>query len=409
MFRRNIETAVEKALTDTPVVLINGARQTGKSTLVQASANRTQAQYLTLDDAATLHLASSDPTGFIRNLQRPVVIDEIQKAPDLFPAIKLTVDRHRQPGQFLLTGSSNILTLPNLSESLAGRMEVIPLHPLSAGELAGRIEGFIPRLFRRTTEPWKATPDPLPISVRLVRGGYPEAVDRPIDARRDAWFGSYVSTLLQRDVRDLARVEGLHALPNLLRLVTARSAGLLNMSDVGRDAGLPHSTLSRYLSLLECVFLIHRVPAWSHNLGQRLVKAPKIHLLDPGLALHLIGADETRLSADRMLLGRMLESFVVGEVRKQLSWASPGTGLHHYRTSAGSEVDIVLEDRQGALCGIEVKASATVGPSDFSGLKALRDQVGERFRTGVILYLGDQILPFGDDLWLLPVEALWMT
>lgn len=409
MFRRNVETAVENALSDTPVVLVNGARQTGKSTLVQAWASRIHAQYLTLDDAATLHLASSDPTGFIRNLQRPVVIDEIQKAPDLFPAIKLAVDRHRQPGQFLLTGSSNVLTLPSLSESLAGRMEVIPLHPLSAGELAGRIEGFIPRLFRRVAEPWKATPDPLPINERLVRGGYPEAVDRTIDSRRDAWFGAYVSTLLQRDVRDLARVDGLHALPNLLRLVAARSSGLLNMSDVGRDAGLPHTTLGRYLSLLESVFLIHRVPAWSHNLGQRLVKAPKIHVLDPGLALHLIGADETRLSADRMLLGRMLESFVVGEVRKQLSWASPGTGLHHYRTSAGSEVDIVLEDRQGALCGIEVKASATVGPSDFSGLKALRDQFGDRFRTGVILYLGDQILPFGDDLWLLPVEALWMT
>lgn len=210
-------------------------------------------------------------------------------------------------------------------------------------------------------------------------------------------------------MRDLARVEGLHALPNLLRLVAARSSGLLNMSDVGRDAGLPHSTLSRYLGLLESVFLVHRVPAWSHNLGQRLVKAPKIHVLDPGLALHLVGANEARLSADRMLLGRMLESFVVGEVRKQLSWASPGTALHHFRTAAGSEVDIVLEDRQGALCGIEVKASATVGPSDFNGLKALRDQVRDRFRSGVILYLGDQILPYGDDLWLLPVEALWMT
>jgi predicted AAA+ superfamily ATPase len=407
MYRRNIETSVENALSDTPVVLVNGARQTGKSTLVQAWASRTQAQYLTLDDAATLHLASSDPTGFIRNLPRPVVIDEIQKAPELFPAIKLAVDRHRQPGQFLLTGSSNILTLPILSESLAGRMEVIPLHPLSAGEIAGHSEGFLPRLFRRSTGPWKASPDPLPITARLVRGGYPEAVQRTNQARRDAWFGSYVSTLLQRDVRDLARVEALHALPNLLKLVAARGAGLLNMSDVGRDAGLPHSTLSRYLSLLEHVFLVHRVPAWSHNLGQRLVKAPKIHVLDPGLALHLVGADETRLAADRMLLGRMLESFVVGEVRKQLSWASPGTGLHHYRTSAGSEVDLVLEDRQGALCGIEVKASATVGPSDFNALKALRDQFRDRFRSGVILYLGDQILPYGDDLWLLPVEALW--
>lgn len=192
MLRRNIERSVEDALADTPVVLVNGARQTGKSTLVQAWANRTKAQYLTLDDAATLHLASADPTGFIRNLQGPVVIDEIQKAPDLFPAIKLAVDRNRQPGQFLLTGSSNILTLPRLSESLAGRMEVIPLHPFSAGELVGCVEGFITRLFRRSDKPWKADPDPLPISARLVRGGYPEAVERTNESRRDAWLGSYV-------------------------------------------------------------------------------------------------------------------------------------------------------------------------------------------------------------------------
>lgn len=408
MIRRNIESALALALSDTPVVLINGARQTGKSTLVQAWATQANAQYLTLDDAATLSLATSDPSGFVRNVQKPIVIDEIQKAPELFPAIKLAVDRDRRPGQFLLTGSGNILTLPRLSESLAGRMEVLPLHPLSAGELSERVEGFVPRLFEGVPGSWKPRMDPEPIVERLVRGGYPEAVQRSDAARRDAWFGSYVSTLLQRDVRDLARVEGLHALPNLLKLIAARGSSLLNMSDIGRDAGLPHSTLTRYLSLLESVFLVHRVPAWSHNLGQRLVKAPKIHILDPGLALHLLGADDARLTSDRMLLGRMLESFVVGEIRKQISWASTGTSLHHYRTSAGSEVDIVLEDRKGALCGIEVKASASVGASDFTALKTLKEQFPDRFKAGVILYLGDQVLPFGDGLWLLPMQSLWM-
>jgi len=280
MRRRNIQTAVERALSDTPVVLLNGARQTGKTTLAQELATQRCARYFNLDDAATLASAAGDPYGFIRNLTGPVVIDEIQQAPALFPAIKLAVDRDRQPGRFLLTGSANVLTLPRLSESLAGRMQIIPLFPFSAGELAGRIEGFIPRLFAGTigqSQPNSADQD---LAARLVRGGYPEATERTAEDRRGAWFAAYISTILYRDVRDLARVEGLHALPNLLKLLAARSSGLLNVADVGRDAGLTHTTLTRYLSLLETVFLIHRLPAWSPNLGKRLVKAPKLHLVD---------------------------------------------------------------------------------------------------------------------------------
>jgi len=407
VIRRHIEDAIEEALSDTPVVLLNGARQTGKTTLAQSIADRTGAQYFTLDDAATLGLAAGDPNGFIRNLKGPVVIDEIQKAQELFPAIKLAVDRDRQPGRFLLTGSANILTLPRLSESLAGRMEIIPLFPLSAGELAGHREGFIPLLVEGKVGQSKLRRDKTDLAGTLVCGGYPEARQRTIGARRSAWFASYISTLLQRDVRDLAQVEGLHALPNLLKLLAARGSGLLNMSDVGRDAGLPHSTLTRYVALLETVFLLHRLPAWSHNLGQRLVKAPKLHLIDSGLACHLLGVDALRIEEDHPLLGRLLESYVVAELRKQISWVAPGMGLYHYRTAAGSEVDVVLEDRSGNVCGIEVKASATVRPSDFAALKALREQLPKKFRTGVVLYSGDQVVPFGDQLWLMPVDALW--
>lgn len=394
-------------MADTPAVLINGARQTGKTTLAQAIAAGFRAQYFTLDDAATLASAAGDPAGFVKNLTGPVVIDEIQKAPDLFPAIKLAVDRDRQPGRFLLTGSANVMTLPRLSESLAGRMEVIPLFPFSAGELSGVRESFLPRLFGGTIAKAKPSGAREDLPSRLARGGFPEATQRQAEDRRAAWFSSYISTLLQRDVRDLARVEGLQAMPNLLKLLAARDSGLLNLADVGRDAGLPHTTLTRYLALLETVFLVWRLPAWSTNMGKRLVKAPKLHLLDTGLGCHLIGADARRLKEDRPLLGRLLESFVVAELRKQISWTDPRVTLHHFRTVTGSEVDVILEQPDGSVAAIEVKASSTVAASDFSALRALRDRLRKRFVAGVVLYLGEQTLPFGDQLWVVPAPALW--
>jgi hypothetical protein len=407
MLARNIAPSIQSAMADTPVVLLNGARQTGKTTLARAIAEKTGAEYFTLDDSATLALAAGDPAGFIRNLNGPVVLDEIQRAPDLFPAIKVSVDKNRRPGRFLLTGSANVMTLPRLSESLAGRMEVIPLFPFSTGELAGTREKFVTRLFDGTIAKTKLTSTQHDLAARVIRGGYPEAVQRKAEDRRSAWFASYISTILQRDVRDLARVDALHQLPNLLKLLAARTSGLMNLADIGRDAGLPHTTLTRYLALLETVFLVHRLPAWSPNLGKRLVKAPKLHLIDTGLACHLIGADVRRISEDRALLGRMMETFVVGELRKQLSWMAPHTSLYHFRTATGSEADVVLEKSDGSVAGVEIKASATVTASDFTALQALRDQLGKRFQAGIVLYLGDNVVPFGDKLWLVPLPALW--
>jgi predicted AAA+ superfamily ATPase len=407
MIRRNIQSRIQDALADTPVVLLNGARQTGKTTLVQSLAGKLSAEYFTLDDVATLALARGDPAGFITNLTGPVVIDEIQKAPELFPAIKLAVDRNRKPGRFLLTGSANVMALPRLSETLAGRMEIVPLLPFSAGEINGVPETIIHRLFAADFARWKRKSSKLSLVERVVRGGYPQAVEREDGARRSAWFASYISTLLQRDVRDLARVDALHALPNLLKLLAARSAGLFNLSDVGRDARLPHSTLTRYLVLLEALFLVHRLPAWSTNLGKRLVKSAKLHIGDSGLACHLIGADAARFKHDPSLFGKIVESFVVGEFLKQASWGEPQVSLYHFRTAGGVEVDLILEQANGTITGVEVKASATVTPADFFGLQSLRDQLGKRFSAGVVVYTGDQTIPFGDRLWALPIENLW--
>ena len=409
MIRRNIQARIEAALADTPVVLLSGARQTGKTTLVQALADTRGAAYFTFDDIATLASARGDPTGFIRDLTGPVVLDEIQKVPELFPAIKLAVDRNRKPGRFLLTGSANVMMLPRLSESLAGRMEVIPLFPFSSGEIEGVSETFIRRLFAGDVNKGKQKKANFTIIERVARGGYPQAVEREDPSRRSAWFASYISTLLQRDVRDLARVDALHALPNLLKLLAARTGGLFNLSDVGRDARLPHSTLTRYLVLLEALFLIHRLPAWSVNLGKRLVKAPKLHIADSGLACHLVGADGARFQQEPSLFGRIVESFVVAELMKQASWSDAPVSLYHFRTSAGVEVDLIIEQADGTIASVEVKTSATVGAGDFSGLQVLRDQLGRRFRAGVVLYSGEQRLPFGDKLWALPIENLWSS
>jgi len=274
-------------------------------------------------------------------------------------------------------------------------------------DLVGVTERFLLRLFAGSIGRLKPPSAPDDTATRLTRGGYPEATQREADDRRAAWFASYISTILQRDVRDLARVDALHTLPNLVKLLAARAPGLLNLADLGRDASLPHTTLTRYLALLEAVFLVHRLPAWSRNLGQRLVKAPKLHLVDAGLACHLLGADARRLSEDRPLLGRLLESYVVGELRKQVSWADPRISLYHYRTATGSGVDVVVEKPDGSVAAIEVRASATVSATDFAALKALRDQLGGQFRAGVVLYLGEQIVPFGDKLWLVPAASLW--
>ncbi len=410
MYQRNIEQHIKTALKDTPVVFLNGARQTGKTTLAQKIAQDVpSATYLTLDDAAVLAAATHDPAGFLQGLGT-AVIDEVQKAPALFPAIKASVDRDRKPGRFLLTGSANILLLPKVSESLAGRMEIVSLWPLSQGELEGVQENFISRLFKST--PFRAgqiTSRKNDIGQKVLRGGFPEAVGRKDAERRRAWFGSYLTSILQRDVRDLAHIEGLSDMPRLLSILAARIGGLLNMADISRAIGIPHSTLKRYLTLLETTFLVRTIPAWSANHGKRLVKASKLYLCDSGLGAYLSGVNQLTYQDSSPQKGPLFENFVLAELLKQASWSDTPVTAWHFRTATGTEVDFIIEAADGRLAGLEVKASSTVRSDDFEGLKELAHHLKARFVQGVVLYAGDTIVPFGDCLWAIPIEALWRT
>lgn len=406
MFKRNIEIELHAALADTPVVLLNGARQTGKSTLAQDYAKASSVRYVTLDDATQLAAASTDAQGFLDGLGDRAVIDEVQKAPELFPAIKMSVDQDRRPGRFLLTGSANVLLLPQISESLAGRMELITLWPLSQGELHAQQERFLDEVFAERL-PELRDSNAFDLKDAVLAGAYPEVIQRPAGKRRDAWFSAYITALLQRDVRDLANIDGLTDMPRLLSLLAARVSGLLNMSELSRSSGIPNSTLKRYLSLLQATFLFQPLPAWSSNLGKRLIKSPKTHLIDSGLAAHLAGVTRQSLDRDAMFFGHLLETFIVGELRKQIGWSDSRIRLYHYRTTTGREVDILLEDAAGRLVGLEIKASSTVVQKDFSGLNALSEDVGHRFVRGIVLYAGDQSVSFGERNVALPVSALW--
>lgn len=404
MIERAIKSRILEAFTDSPVVLINGARQTGKSTLVQAL--QPGRRYLTLDDPAVLAAARSDPFGFINSLNEPVSLDEIQRAPELFLAIKASVDKDRSPGRFLLTGSANVLLLPQLSDSLAGRMETIELHPLSQTELAKQSTSLIDLFFEGNFESSYQFNRKQFID-RILAGGYPEVIKRTSQNRRTAWFDSYLTTILQRDVKDISQIDGLTELPRLVELLAIRSGGLLNFAELSRSSAIPQTTLKRYMTLLETLFLIHQVPAWSSNLGKRLQKSPKLFLSDYGLMAHLQGKDSQQMQDALGLPGDLVEAFVHAELIKHQTWSDLHTRLMHYRTSTGMEVDFVLENRRKELVGIEVKAATTVISKDFNGLRHLRETTPGQFKRGLLLYTGEQVVPFDQQLLAVPMGVLF--
>lgn len=417
MWNRNLTTEVLASVSDTPVVFIDGARQTGKSTLVQAVARGPHpSRYFTLDDATVRAAVVADPTGWLAAQSGPIVIDEVQRAPGLYLAIKAAVDRDRRPGRYLLTGSADALLLPRLADALVGRMARLTLWPFSMGECARLAQplaaaahpvDFVAQLFAgQPTFSSTIGADRSATVQAVCAGGYPEALQRAAGRRREAWFDNYVTTILQRDIPDMTRIADADQLRRLLALVAVRTAQLHNGAEMARTLGMPHTTLDRHLALLHAVYLVQSLPAWTSNLGKRLVKSPKLMLTDTGLAAHLCGLNADRLQKQPQLFGPLLETYVAMDLRKQLGWSAVHAQLFHFRDHGGTEVDLLLEDRSGGVAAIEVKAAGQVGTQEFKGLRVLRDLLGERFRSGVVIYLGDQAVPFGDRLWAVPLQAI---
>lgn len=408
MLKRALEGPLRAALSDTPVVMLVGARQTGKSTLAEVLIEDGSATYSTFDDPTVLSAARADPTGFVEGLGDTAVLDEVQRVPEIFLPIKASVDRDRRAGRFLLTGSANPLFVPEVAEALAGRMEILTLWPFSQAELEETDGTVLTELLFGSQRPKGLAPVKREdLADRIVRGGFPEAVEREEKRRRDQWFSSYLTTILERDVRSMTDISRLEEMPTLLTALALRSRGHSNKSALSQDLGIPVSTIDRYLVLLERIYLIKRLPGWHNRLGPRLVKSPKLLLSDSGLLCHLLRWDRERLLSDSTSFGLALESFVGIELAKAADLDTGDPRLMHYRTSKGVEIDFVIEAADGRVAGIEVKASSTVEAADFRRFDRLRETLGSRFVRGVVFYTGDRVVPFGKDLAAWPVSLLW--
>ena len=441
-YPRYIGQRLAEALADSPVVLIQGPRQCGKTTLAQmlcapASLNRRDAlkvsggpspgfltaetrnyAYISFDDDVARAGAEADPMGFVGDLPEKVILDEVQRLPALFTALKMEVDRNRMPGRFVLTGSADVLRVPTIPDSLAGRLEVIRLHPLAQGEIAGErslgpasdsFPDFLDALFGRGFKTRRTARLGRELCERIAAGGYPAALARPPGPRRANWYRNYLDAQTQRDVRDLARIRTLEELPRLLALSAAQTAGLFNVSELAAPFQISRPTIRDYIVLLERVFLLERLSPWHSNRLSRLVKTPKLHMGDTGLACALLGVDAADLAADRALLGQLLETFVFQELRRQASWRQDFFTFFHYRDRDKTEVDIVIERGTRAVAGVEVKAGATVTAADFRGLRKLKAATGSRFAGGAVMYDGEMCVSHGDGLYAVPIRRLWET
>lgn len=405
IYPRYIQPRIVDALADTPVVLLSGPRQAGKTTLVRQFAGEKR-KFITLDDESTLLAARQDPVGLIRSLDC-AVIDEVQRAPALLLAIKKSVDEDRRPGRFLLTGSANLMALPTVADSLAGRMETLTMLPLAGCEIqssAGRwIEGVFEGRIPTTKHPEVGDK----LLDKVLRGGYPDAIARETPRRRNAWARQYVDALIQRDVRDIASIDKLDQLSRLLNALAQMAGQLCNFTQLGGQVGLDSKTANKYLAVFEQMFLLRRVQPWSGNRLSRIVKTPKIQFIDSGLLSTLVDLNEVSATRNRSLFGRVLESFIYSELLKQATWAEQNYSLHTYRDKDQVEVDFVLETPAGQIVGVELKAAASVNAGDLAGLKKLATLAGDKFVAGAVLYDGGDTLPIGDRLWAVPISTFW--
>jgi hypothetical protein len=411
---RHVSEQIDEAREWARVTLIHGPRQAGKTTLAHQISHRLDGTFATLDDPSMLEAARSDPVGFVTQ-PTPLVIDEIQRAGDpLVIAIKRAVDLDPTPGRFLITGSTNFLTVPTISESLAGRLAIIELWPFSQGELArADPETFVNLAFEQP-EVLRAGPPGLTTRDQyfksICEGGYP-ALTNFTSRQRRGWYGNYLRTVVQRDIVELADIRRADSIAPVLSTAAALTGQELNVARLARGAGIDPRTAAGYLSWLATVFLVHRVPMWSRNLSTKQAKSAKLYVADSGLAAHLAGKDPVALARPTdTSVGGLVETFVVNEVAKQLGWNQPEARLHHYRDHRGPEVDLILEAPDGRVVAIEVKAAISPGPGTARWLKWLRDRLdllGNDFVHGFVLHTGPNRASLGDRLTLLPIEALW--
>ncbi len=407
MYSRNLKSKLEEALKRSPVLLLTGARQTGKTTLMKEIGTEKGYNYVSFDQSAAIQAAQEDPEGFIGGLKKPVILDEVQRAIEFFLPIKADVDEQRIAGRYCLTGSANPLLLARIGDSLAGRMELYSLYPLSQGELINKKEDFIAAVFNEPILFFEGEGiSREELCAKLATGGYPMAQGIG-EKGRAHMFGSYITSILERDVRDISNIVAFRELENILELLAIRVANLHNISDISRSTNLPHTTLTRYIALLESLFLINFLPPWGKNLTDRLVRSPKVYLVDSGLLTYLLHINEKKMLMDPRQTGNIFENFVVSELIKQATWSEQSVRLFHFRSQKGAKVDIVLEDTMGTIVGIEVKYNDSITSSDFKGLHYLRELAGDKFLKGVVLYTGKTTIPFGKDLFALPIDSLW--
>jgi predicted AAA+ superfamily ATPase len=406
-YPRYLTPRLREALADTPAVLIHGPRQCGKTTLARMVGEPSGYQYVSFDDDAVRTAARGDPIGFVAGLPPHSILDEVQRVPEIFTSLKAAIDQRRSAGRFILTGSANVLLVPALADSLAGRLGLLRLHPLAQCELSQRRPRFLDALFKGGFRTAIAKPLGAELAQRIVAGGYPAALVRRAPARRRAWYRDLVETQIQRDVRDVTRIHSFEALPRLLALAAAHTARLINVSDLAAPFQINRQTIHEYVTVLERIFLLERLAPWHSNRLSRLVKTPKLHMADTGLACALMGIDAAALSKDRQRLGPLLETFALQELRRQASWRAEPIEFFHYRDRDDFEVDIVLEQGSFAVAGVEVKAAATVTDADLRGLRKLRDAAGSHFTAGVVLYDGSASIKFDDKLFAVPLRQLW--